>query len=40
MRVKDIRRAKDEGMVIEIIVTLQLRNRARVVQKEDKIYRI
>ena len=40
MRVKDIRRAKDEGRVIEIIVTLQLRNRARVVQKEDKIYRI
>lgn len=38
MRVKDIR-AKDEGND-RIIVTLQLRNRARVVQKEDKLYRI
>lgn len=39
MRVKDIR-AKDEGNGYRIIITLQLRNRARVVQKEDKLYRI
>ena len=36
MRVKYIRRAKDEGNSYRFIVTLQLRNLAKVVQKKTR----